>query len=89
MKDEKWTYNFANSIIDDYRHYGMNLILWNEIKSTLEDGRSFDFEGSMIQGIDEFFRRFKGKQIKYPSRVRTSNVLVDILVRLKISKDKL
>lgn len=89
MKDEKWTYNFANSVVEDYRHYGMNLIIWNEIESSLKEGRSFDFEGSMISGIDEFFKRFKGRQVKYASRVKTSNKLIDLLVKLKISKDKL
>jgi len=87
MIDENWTYNFANSIIEDYRHYGMNLIIWNEIKSTLQDGRSFDFEGSMIPGIDQFFARFKGKKIAYQSRYVSSNALVDFLVSLKMSKN--
>ena len=86
MMDERWTYNFANSVIEDYRHYGMNLILWNEIKATLSDNRSFDFEGSMIPGIDEFFKRFKGTKTKYQSRYKSSNGLVDLLVKMKTSK---
>jgi len=86
MKDEQWTYNFANSVIEDYRHYGMNLILWNEIKDTLANDRSFDFEGSMISGIDEFFKRFKGTKAMYQSRYKSSNALVDFLVKMKTSK---
>lgn len=85
INDERWTYNFANSVVEDYRHYGMNLILWNEIKSTLEEGRSFDFEGSMIPGIDEFFRRFKGTKKMYQSRYKSSNKLIDFLVKIKNS----
>ncbi len=86
MNDEKWTYNFANSVVEDYRHYGMNLILWNEIKSTLNEGRSFDFEGSMIPGVDEFFSRFKGTKTYYPSVNKSSNGLVRLLAKLKTSK---
>ncbi|MEM9545718.1 MAG: GNAT family N-acetyltransferase [Bacteroidota bacterium] len=89
MKDEKWTYNFANSVVEDYRHYGMNLILWNEIKATLNEGRSFDFEGSMIPGVDEFFRRFKGIKTYYPSIKKSSNGLVRLLAKIKTSKDTL
>ncbi len=86
MNDELWTYNFANGVVEDYRHYGMNLILWNEIKSTLSEGRSFDFEGSMIPGVDEFFKRFKGTKTQYQSRVKSTNKLVDLLVKIKTSK---
>lgn len=85
MQDEQWTYNFANSVIEDYKHYGMNLILWNEIKSTLADGRSFDFEGSMIPGVNEFFKRFKGEKTFYQSRYKSANKAVDFLVNIKNS----
>lgn len=88
MIDERWTYNFANSVIEDYRHYGMNLILWNEIKTTLSSGRSFDFEGSMIPGIDEFFKRFKGEKTYYQSRYKSANKWIDILVNIKNSMGK-
>ena len=83
MHDERWTFNFANSVIEDYKHYGMNLILWNEIKASLEAGRSFDFEGSMIPGVDKFFQRYKGKKTSYPSRHYSKNSMIDLLVKLK------
>lgn len=86
MKDENWTYNFANGIIEDYRHYGMNLIIWNEIKVSLSEQRSFDFEGSMIPGVDEFFKRYKGKKTHYITRYKSNNSLVDLLVRIKQTK---
>ena len=83
MLDEQWTYNFANSVIEDYKHYGMNLILWNEIKASLEAGRSFDFEGSMIPGVDNFFQRYKGKKTSYATRHYSKNSMIDLLVKLK------
>ena len=81
--DEEWTYNFANAVSNDYRHYGMNLIIWNQIKKSLEKGKSFDFEGSMIPGVNEFFKRYKGRKINYPSIYRSKNKFVDLLVSFK------
>jgi len=86
MNDEEWTYNFANSVIEDYRHYGMNLILWKEIEATLAEGRSFDFEGSMIPGVDGLFSRFKGSKTPYPSIYKSSNWVIDQLVKIKTSR---
>lgn len=85
VKDEQWTYNFANCAVDDYSHYGINLILWNEIKLALTEGRSFDFEGSMIPGIDQFYKRFKGTKTYYQSIYSSSSLLIDLLVRIKTS----
>ena len=83
MNDEQWTYNFANSVIEDYKHYGMNLILWNEIKASIESGRSFDFEGSMIPGVDQFFKRYRGTKTPYPACNYRKNEIIDFLVKLK------
>ena len=85
IMDEKWTFNIASSVANSYRHNGMNLIMWNEIKASLSQGRSFDFEGSMIEGIDRFFRRFKGTKTTYYSRYKSSNMLIDLLVKIKKS----
>lgn len=85
MNDEQWTYNFANSVVEDYRHYAMNLILWKEIEQTLSKGRSFDFEGSMISGVDSFFRRFKGRRMTYQSINHCSSAFVKLLVKIKTS----
>lgn len=86
MKDKKWTYNIASSVVIDYRHYGMNLIFWKEIEQTLAEGRSFDFEGSMVPGIERFFKRFQAQKVNYSSIYKASNKVVDVLAKLKISK---
>ena len=83
IKDEKWTYNIASGVVESYKHYGMNLIIWNEIKATLSQGKCFDFEGSMIPGVDEFFKRYKGTKKMYQSRNKSSNMLIDLLVKIK------
>jgi hypothetical protein len=89
MKDEKWTYNIASGVVESYKHYGMNLILWNEIKASLSEGKCFDFEGSMIPGVDEFFKRYKGKKSLYQSRNKSSNKFIDLLVKIKKMKSNI
>lgn len=41
------------------------LLLWQGIKFAAAVSREFDFEGSMIQGIESFFRGFGGKPCIY------------------------
>lgn len=41
------------------------LLLWNAIKDSNAEKRSFDFEGSMNEGIEHFFRSFGSEQIPY------------------------
>lgn len=53
------------------------VLLWNAIKEALAEGRSFDFEGSMNEGIEHFFRSFGGEQTPYFRifKDRTSDVV--------------
>ena len=46
---------------------GMPLVLWEAIGRAAELGTRFDFEGSMIEGIEEFFRRFGARPEPYSS----------------------
>lgn len=42
-----------------------SLIIWEAIKIASQLSREFDFEGSMIEGIENFFRQFGGKPTVY------------------------
>ncbi len=44
---------------------GMNLLLWTAMKDAPEGIEIFDFEGSMIKGIETFFRLLGGKPQAY------------------------
>ena len=44
---------------------GMDLVLYESIKFALESGKNFDFEGSMIESIEKYFRSFGGIQKPY------------------------
>jgi lipid II:glycine glycyltransferase (peptidoglycan interpeptide bridge formation enzyme) len=53
---------------NDYSLKNINsnaVLLWHAIRDALAEGRSFDFEGSMNEGIEHFFRSFGGEQTPY------------------------
>lgn len=37
-------------------------LLWDAVEGTLDGGRAFDFEGSMLPGVEDFVRTFGGAQ---------------------------
>lgn len=54
----------------------MSLLLWEAIKRSKNKTKSFNFEGSMIESIERYFRAFGGKQTPYfEITKRTSKVL--------------
>lgn len=42
-----------------------SMIIWAGIEMASQMGKAFDFEGSMIEGIERIFRAFGGKQLPY------------------------
>lgn len=83
VKDEKWVYNLATGVDSSYSHEAMSLMIWNEINAAINSGRSFDFEGSSIPGVEAFYKAFKGEKVHYQSLYRSKNKLVDLLVKIK------
>jgi Acetyltransferase (GNAT) domain len=43
----------------------MSLLMWEAIKHAAQVTRRFDFEGSMLQPVERFFRAFGGRQVQY------------------------
>jgi len=86
VKDEKWVYNLATGVDSSYPHEAMSMIIWNEVSSALNSGRSFDFEGSGIPGVEAFYKAFKGEKICYQSVYKSQNKLVDMMVKIKNSE---
>ena len=83
VRDEKWVYNLATGVDSSYPHEAMSLMMWNEITSALKSGRSFDFEGSSIPGVEAFYKAFKGEKIYCQSIYRSQNRIIDLLVKIK------
>lgn len=64
--DENACYYLIAGTDPQYRSSGANtLLLWEGIQFASKVSRCFDFEGSMIEGIENFVRQFGGESIVY------------------------
>jgi hypothetical protein len=69
----------------EVRHSGAHgLVLWEAIRHAAAHSDTFDFEGSMLPGVERFFREFGGVQTPYFSISRGKLSLLD-RVRMKWS----
>ncbi|MDR2835444.1 MAG: GNAT family N-acetyltransferase [Bacteroidales bacterium] len=63
---ENCAYYIAGGGDPELRNSGAHaFVLWQAICDVAEYSYSFDFEGSMIQGVERFFREFGAKQIPF------------------------
>lgn len=61
--DKQTAYYIIGAKDDSFGNSGaMSLLFWHAIKQLSNKVRSFDFEGSMIQGVENYFRSFGGMQ---------------------------
>lgn len=66
--DERRAYLLVSGIDPIYRQFESGLLLqWSGIKAAAAFTKTYDFEGSMIEGIESFYRRFGATQTPYSS----------------------
>jgi len=64
--DENTVYYLMGGIDPNYKDLGgMDVVQYESIKFALKSGRKFDFEGSMIESIEKYFRSFGAIQKPY------------------------
>ena len=66
--DEKRSYYLLGGYDPEESHHGASAIaMWEAIKFTKEELglNEFDFEGSMVQSVEQFFRKFGGRLTPY------------------------
>lgn len=81
--DEKVCYYLIAGTDPQFRSGGANsLLLWEGIQFAAQHSRCFDFEGSMIEGIEKFFRQFGGELTIYYDVFRLS-LLKDVFQIIK------
>ena len=77
--DENTVYYLMGGIDPDKRNLGgMDVLQFESIKFALESGRKFDFEGSMIESIEKYFRSFGSFQKPYFTISKTNSKLLKI-----------
>jgi hypothetical protein len=64
--DERTLYPIINARAPELQAVGANTLLyWEAIRLASDVSRAFDFEGSMLEPIEHFFRGFGGRQTPY------------------------
>ena len=77
--DENTVYYLMGGIHPDFKDLGgMDVVQFESIKFALESGRAFDFEGSMIESIEKYFRSFGAVQKPYFNITKTNSKLLQI-----------
>lgn len=75
--DENSAYYLMGGSDPDMRNSGANsLCMWEAIKFASTVTKKFDFEGSMIEPVERFFRAFGAKQIPYFHITKTNSRLL-------------
>jgi hypothetical protein len=76
--DEKSAYYIMGGADPEMRSSGATcLLMWEAIKSSREVTKIFDFEGSMIEPIERFFRGFGARQKPYFSISKNNSRLLE------------
>ena len=67
--DKNTVYYLAGGGDSNLRNSGaMSLLMWHAIKKVSLTSKIFDFEGSMIEPIERFFRSFGAQQVSYSGK---------------------
>ncbi len=77
--DESTVYYLMAGIDPDYKDLGgMDVVQFESIKFALSSDRKFDFEGSMIESIEKYFRSFGAIQKPYYNISKTNSKLLKV-----------
>jgi len=82
-----WDHNTAYYLIGGLNDYGKKMssqsyLLWEAINFSSHVTKKFDFEGSMNEQIESFFRGFGAEQRQYFSVSKTSSKLLNIVIEI-------
>ena len=81
--DEKACFYLLGASDAKFRNSGaQSLVIWEGIQFAATVSKTFDFEGSMVEGIENFFRQFNGKCTPY-YEVRKQSIIRELLLLLK------
>ncbi|WP_238882196.1 GNAT family N-acetyltransferase [Clostridium sp. YIM B02551] len=77
--DKDTTYYLMGGADPDWRKFGVqSLLVWEAIKFSSEINTAFDFEGSMVPSIENYFRKFGGTQTPIYS-INKANKIYDAM----------
>jgi len=86
--DRHAVYYYTSGADTELRNSGAGtLLIWNGILLANQLGLGFDFEGSMNESIDRFFRAFGGRQISVPTIQKTRSLLFFLKTQFESGKN--
>ncbi len=81
--DDTVCYYLLGATDSAFRSSGaQSLVIWDGIQFAAKHSKIFDFEGSMVEGIENFFRQFGGKCVPYYN-IKKNHLINDIFDCLK------
>ncbi|MEY8200576.1 MAG: GNAT family N-acetyltransferase [Colwellia sp.] len=82
--DENSAYYLMGGGDADLRNSGAtSLCLWEAIKFASTVTKKFDFEGSMIEPVEKFFKAFGAEQVLYHAISKSNSKILDLLMLIK------
>lgn len=60
-----------------------SLLLWEAIRYSMKEGRNFDFEGSMLPGVEKYFRGFNAELREYHRIYKANSFLLRMYLATK------
>lgn len=82
--DKNTVYYLMGGIDPDKRDLGgMDAVQFESIKFALNNNKAFDFEGSMIESIEKYFRSFGALQKQYFKITKSTNIFIKIIEALR------
>ncbi len=84
VEDENTVYYLMGGIEPEFGDIGaMDLVQYESVKYALSKGKNFDFEGSMVESIEKYFRSFGAVQKPYFEVTKTVSKIIKIRDFLK------
>ena len=84
--DENSAYYLLGGSDPNLRNSGaMSLCMWEAIKFASTVAKKFDFEGSMIESVERFFRAFGAEQKPYFHITKTPSYILRMAKILKLA----
>ncbi|RLD51308.1 MAG: methicillin resistance protein [Bacteroidetes bacterium] len=82
--DKNYAYQLMLGVNPKYSNTGVaSLLIWEAIKFSATKVKHYDFEGSIIENIETFFRSFGGKQTQYFKIMKYNSLILKVLKAFK------
>ena len=82
--DKQTAYYLLSTINQEFKSSGAyTFLMWKAIRNISKKVKVFDFEGSVVQSIEESYRQFGTQQVPYFNISKSKSFIVDFFVRLK------